>query len=143
MGNSNHCMTCVSVSVKGNANRACLLRSVCPTQSPLCVSHSPTPQHPPRSRASRLLSCWGKGLFIHLADTTTSRQRRKSVRALARKHPVLARASHVQRCYLTKHIHKRVRESQLPHKIVSFLFTITDCNIKLTVFMGDFNLFNW
>ena len=34
--------------------------------------------------------------------------------------------------HLTGCIHESVSESQLPHKIVNFLFTITDQNIKLT-----------
>ena len=39
--------------------------------------------------------------------------------------------------HLTECIYQLVLESQLPHKIVNLLFTITSCNIKLTVLWGS------
>ena len=40
------------------------------------------------------------------------------------------------RSYLTECVNQSVSESELPYKIVNFLFTITDSNIKLTVLWG-------
>ena len=39
--------------------------------------------------------------------------------------------------YLTECIYSLVLESQLTHKIVNLLFTITNSNIKLTVLWGS------
>ena len=40
------------------------------------------------------------------------------------------------RSYLTECVHQSFSESQLPYKIVNLLFTITDSNMKLTVWWG-------
>ena len=54
-----------------------------------------------------------------------------------RRHPPLERAGPRVSLDLTEYIHQPVVKSQLPHKIVNSLFTITHQNTKLTVFRGS------